>query len=180
VIHLRTCCQIAVAASCRESLTRSGRIRSVKCGRAEFLKLDPSLRFLWLGHSCPRSCPCDEHERPSHIRSFHHRTQNWTHLLHVLKGKRSHASQESGLSVVYAGRSPVVQSPALPGFEFPSQNETQPEARQQRHVRTFPGVRNDIIFEVHEWLNFRGAFRRLLKATSLSGEIVQSNSPFKR
>ena len=32
---------------------------------------------------------CDGHEYPSWIRSFRHRTQNLTHLLHVLKGKRS-------------------------------------------------------------------------------------------
>ena len=40
-IRLRTSCRIAVAASCRESLTHCGQFRSMEWSRAEFLKLGP-------------------------------------------------------------------------------------------------------------------------------------------
>ncbi len=53
-----TSCRIAVAASCRESLTHCGQIRSDwNQRRAGLWQLGPRLRFLLLGHSCPRHWP---------------------------------------------------------------------------------------------------------------------------
>jgi len=41
---------------------------------------------------------CDGHDCPSCIRSFRHRTQNLTHLQHVLKGKRSYRGMAGSLA----------------------------------------------------------------------------------